>query len=80
MPPSPKTSILSAALGGLLAALAVVVIAPSGATTTRTVAASTPVAADALASAQQTHQTLAHVIYEHAAPSVVAISPQCSAS
>ena len=74
MPPSPKTSILSAALGGLLAALAVVVIAPSGKTTTRTVAASTPVAANALASAQQTHQTLAHLIYERAAPSVVAIS------
>ncbi len=74
MPPSPKTSILSAALGGLLAALAVVVIAPSGNTTTRTVAASTPVAANALASAQQTHQTLAHLIYERAAPSVVAIS------
>ena len=74
MPPNPKTSILAAALGGLLAALAVVVIAPSGATTTRTVAASTPVAANALASAQQTHQTLAHIIYERAAPSVVAIS------
>jgi putative serine protease PepD len=74
MPQNPKTSILSAALGGLLAALAVVVIAPSGATTTRTVAASTPVAANALASAHQTHQTLAHVIYERAAPSVVAIS------
>src|ERR1019366_6271583 len=74
MPPSPKTSILSAALGGLLVALAVVVISPSGKTTTRTVAASTPVAANALASAQQTHQTLAHLIYERAAPSVVAIS------
>jgi putative serine protease PepD len=74
MTPSPKASLLSAAIGGVLAALAIVVIAPSGDTTTRTVAASTPVAANALASDQQTHQTLAHVIYVRAAPSVVAIS------
>ena len=69
----PMTSILSAALGGLLAALAVVLIAPSGTVTTRTVSSSTDLAANALASDEQTHQTLAHFIYEHAAPSVVAI-------
>ncbi len=74
MTPSPKASLLSAALGGLLAAFVIVVISPSGGSTTRTVAASTPVAANALAADQQTHQTLAHVIYERAAPSVVAIS------
>ena len=67
------TSIFSAAFGGLLAALVVVVIAPSGATTTRTVASSTGVAATALASDEQTHQTLAHVIYARSAPSVVSI-------
>jgi putative serine protease PepD len=69
----PMTSILSAALGGLLAALAVVLIAPSGTVTTRTVSSSTDLAANALASDEQTHQTLAHFIYERAAPSVVAI-------
>ncbi|MGA3362063.1 MAG: trypsin-like peptidase domain-containing protein [Solirubrobacteraceae bacterium] len=69
----PTTSLLSAALGGLLAAIAVVLIAPSGTVSTRTVAASTDAAANALASDRQTHQTLAHAIYEHAAPSVVAI-------
>jgi putative serine protease PepD len=74
MTASPKASILSAALGGLLAALVIVVVSPSGPSTTRTVAASTPVAANALAADRQTHQTLAHVIYERAAPSVVAIS------
>jgi putative serine protease PepD len=66
---------LAAALaGGGLAALAAVLIAPGGATTTHTVAATTRVAANALASAEQTHETLAHEIYEQAAPSVVAIS------
>ncbi|MGD1051339.1 MAG: trypsin-like peptidase domain-containing protein [Solirubrobacteraceae bacterium] len=67
------TSLLSAALGGLVAAFAVVAIAPSGSTTTRTVSASTGVAANALASDELTHETLAHAIYERAAPSVVAI-------
>jgi putative serine protease PepD len=71
---SPLRSLLAALAGSGLAALAVVVIAPGGATTTRTVPASTGVAANALASAQQTHETLAHAIYERAAPSVVAIS------
>jgi putative serine protease PepD len=69
----PITSILSAALGGLLTALVVVVLAPSGTVNTRTIASTTDLAANALASDQQTHQTLAHIIYEHAAPSVVAI-------
>ncbi len=70
----PVRSLLAAALGGGLAALAVVVIAPGGATRTRTVPATTSVAANALASDRQTHETLAHAIYQHAAPSVVAIS------
>jgi putative serine protease PepD len=69
----PLTTILSAALGGLLVATVVVLIAPSNTTTTRTVSSSTDVAATALASDEQTHQTLAHLIYERAAPSVVAI-------
>jgi putative serine protease PepD len=69
----PHTSILSAALGGLLAALVVVLLAPSGTVRTRTIASTTDLAANALASDQQTHQTLAHLIYERAAPSVVAI-------
>jgi putative serine protease PepD len=73
MPRRPITSLLSAALGGLLAALVVVLLAPSGTVTTRTVASTTDLAANALASDQRTHQTLARLIYEHAAPSVVAI-------
>jgi putative serine protease PepD len=73
MPRRPITSILSATLGGLLAAAAILAFAPGPTTTTRTVASSTVVAADALASDEHTHQTLAHTIYAHAAPSVVAI-------
>ena len=71
---SPFRSLFGALAGGGLAAVAVVLIAPGGATTTRTVPATTRVAANALASAEQTHETLAHAIYEQAAPSVVAIS------
>jgi putative serine protease PepD len=67
------TSLLSAALGGLVAAIVVVAIAPSGSSTTRTVSASTGVAANALASDELTHETLAHTIYERAAPGVVSI-------
>jgi putative serine protease PepD len=67
------TSLLSAALGGLVAAIAVVAIAPSDSSTTRTVSASTGVAANALASDELTHETLAHTIYERAAPGVVSI-------
>ncbi len=69
----PITSILAAVLGGALAALAVVAISPSGTTTTHRVASSTGLAANALASDEQTHQTVAHAVYQHAAPSVVAI-------
>ena len=69
----PITSILAAALGGLIAALVVVLVAPSSTVTTRVVSSSTGVAANALASDRQTHETLAHVIYERAAPGVVAI-------
>jgi putative serine protease PepD len=60
-------------LGGLVAAAAVVALAPAGITTTRTVSASTGVAANALASDELTHETLAHTIYERAASGVVSI-------
>jgi len=60
-------------LGGLVAAAAVVALAPAGITTTRTVSASTGVAANALASDELTHETLAHAIYERAASGVVSI-------
>jgi putative serine protease PepD len=73
-------SLVAALAGGGVAALAVVVIAPGGGTTTRTVAATTRIAANALASAERTHQTLAHEIYEQAAPSVVAISATAQSS
>ena len=69
----PIISILAAGLGGLLAALVVVLVAPSATVTTRVVSSSTGVAANALASDRQTHETLAHLIYERAAPGVVAI-------
>ena len=61
------------ALGGLVAAIIVVAIAPADSSTTRTVSASTGVAANALASDELTHETLAHTIYERAAPGVVSI-------
>ena len=73
-------TLVAALAGGALAALVVVLIAPGPATTTRTVPATTRVAANALASAEQTHETLAHAIYEHAAPSVVAISATAQSS
>jgi len=69
----PTTTLLSAVIGGLLVGLVVVLAHPGGATVTRTVSASTDIAANALASDEQTHQTLAHAIYARAAPSVVAI-------
>ena len=69
----PGISLLAAVLGGLVAAAAVVALAPAGITTTRTVSASTGVAANALASDELTHETLAHAIYERAASGVVSI-------
>jgi len=69
----PGTSLLAAVLGGLVAAAAVVALAPAGSTTTRTVSASTGVAANALASDELTHETLAHAIYSRAASGVVSI-------
>ena len=73
MTPGPATSILKAILGGVLVAVVIVVISPSGGKTTHIVSSTTPVAANALASDEQMHQTLAHQIYERAAPRVVAI-------
>ncbi|HEX4033266.1 MAG TPA: trypsin-like peptidase domain-containing protein [Solirubrobacteraceae bacterium] len=70
----PLTPILAACLGGAVAAVIFVAAAPGPRTITRTVAATTSVAAGALAADSATHETLAHEIYERAAPSVVAIS------
>jgi putative serine protease PepD len=70
----PLTSILATCLGGAFAAAIFLAAAPGPKTITRTVPASTNLAAGALAADQATHQTLAHEIYERAAPSVVAIS------
>jgi len=67
------TSIVAAAAGGLVAALIVVAISPGGGTKTRTVSASTGAGAGAIASDEATHETLANLIYERAAPGVVAI-------
>jgi putative serine protease PepD len=67
------TTIVSAAVGGAIAAAAVVALSPGG-TRTRTIAARGPTLASVLASDQQMHQTVAHILYERAAPAVVAIS------
>jgi putative serine protease PepD len=70
----PVRSLGAAALGGLLAAVVVVAVAPSGGVRTRTVVASTPPVAGAPAdAARPAQQTLAHRIYVEAAPGVVAI-------
>ena len=70
----PLTSIVAACFGGAVAAVIFVAAAPAPRTVTRTVAATTTVAAGALAADSATHDTLAHEIYAHAAPSVVAIA------
>jgi putative serine protease PepD len=70
----PVRSLCAAALGGLLAAVVVVAVAPSGGVRTRTVVASTPPAADGQVEAvRPAQQTLAHRIYVEAAPGVVSI-------
>jgi putative serine protease PepD len=66
--------LLQALLGGALVAVAIVVISPSGPATTRTVPATTAIGANALASDREMHQTLAHLVYVHAAPGVVSIA------
>jgi putative serine protease PepD len=73
------TTMLSAVFGGLVAA-AILALVPSGKTIHRRVTASSPVAANTLAADEQTHQTLAHVIYEADSLSVVAISATSSSS
>ncbi len=67
------TTIVSAAVGAAIAAACVVAFSP-GATRTRTVLAGGTARADILASDQRMHQTVAHTVYEHSAPAVVAIS------
>jgi len=74
----PAQSIVAAVTGGGLAALAAVLIAPAGATHTRTVVAAPP--AGGLSARAATHETLAHLIYARAAPSVVAISATSTAT
>jgi putative serine protease PepD len=74
--PMKRTSarpLLCALLGGAVAAVAVVAFAPGERTLTRTVAASAGESLTALAADQRGHESLAHLIYERAAPSVVAI-------
>jgi putative serine protease PepD len=73
MPRQTATTLLSAAVGGLVAAAVVVVLSP-GATKTRRVMARGSLSANMLAADERTHETTAHVIYEAAAPAVVAIS------
>jgi putative serine protease PepD len=67
------TTLISATIGGAIAAAALLVAAP-GDTTHRTIKGSASSAAGMLAADERTHQTLAHLIYQRAAPSVVAIS------
>jgi putative serine protease PepD len=73
MPKPTITTLISASIGGAIAATLLVLATPSG-TTHRTIKGSASAAAGMLAADERTHQTLAHLIYEHAAPSVVAIS------
>jgi putative serine protease PepD len=73
MPTPTTTTLISATIGGAIAAAALLVASP-GDTTHRTIKGSASAAAGMLAADERTHQTLAHVIYQRAAPSVVAIS------
>jgi putative serine protease PepD len=73
MPGHTATTLISAAVGGVIAAAAVFALSPGG-TTTRRVIARGPVSANILASDERTHATVAHAVYEAAAPAVVAIS------
>jgi putative serine protease PepD len=65
--------ILSAALGGVVTAAAVLVLAPTG-TVKRTVVSSPPLSAGVATADELGHQPLAHLIYDRDAPGVVAIS------
>lgn len=69
----PAKTLISAAVGGVIAAAAVFVLSPGG-TKMRRVIARGPASANMLASDDGTHATVAHTIYEAAAPAVVAIS------
>jgi putative serine protease PepD len=73
------TTMLAVAIGGVVTAVALLALTPRG-TIHRTIMATAPVAASTLAADEQTHQTLAHTIYEDDAPSVVAISATSSAN
>jgi putative serine protease PepD len=67
------TTVVSAAVGGMIAAAAVVAFSPSG-TRTRTITAAGSAVASVLASDQLMHRTVAHTVYAAASPAVVAIS------
>jgi putative serine protease PepD len=66
-------TLLSAAVGGAIAAVAVLALSPDRTETHRVIARGS-VSANMLASDERTHATVAHTIYEDAAPAVVAIS------
>jgi putative serine protease PepD len=66
-------TLLSAAVGGAIAAAAVLALSPDRTERHRVIARGT-VSANMLASDERTHATVAHTIYEDAAPAVVAIS------
>jgi putative serine protease PepD len=70
-----RSTIASAAIGGVIAAAVGLLIAAPG--SRRTVLAPSA-AAGVIAAQESTHATLAHAIYEHAAPSVVAIAAASS--
>jgi putative serine protease PepD len=73
------TTIVPAAIGGIIAAAAVVALSPGG-TRTRTVLARTSATAGILAADQRMHDSVAHAVYEHAAPAVVEIAATSTAA
>ena len=79
MPRQTITLILSAALGGAIVAGAVAALSPAG-TRTVTVISPEPASPNVLAADEGTHQSVAHAIYERAAPGVVAISATATAN
>jgi len=79
MPRQTITLILSAALGGAIAAAAAAALSPGG-TRTVTVSSPKPATANVLAADERTHQSVAHAIYASAAPGVVAISATATAN
>jgi putative serine protease PepD len=64
---------LAAAVGGIVAAAAVVLLSPGG-TRTRTVISADPAPPGVLAADERLHESVAHAVYTEAAPAVVAIT------